>query len=124
MPPLIMLARQGTRKVERITEAAGYWVDGRVHLLRNAPGVHKLIRQMLQIGVGAHDDWSDCGADVFNAKVYRPMVAFDAGEGPPAPRRPYDEYLHTGVMSNEAAVEAYDRAFHEEGREEWESLSQ
>lgn len=110
MPPLIMLTRQHTRKIERITEAAGYWVDGRVHLVRNAPGVHKLVRQMLQIGVSSHDDWADAGADVFNPQIYRPAVANLDETGPPLPRRPYDRYLQTGVLDDEAAIYAYDMA--------------
>ena len=119
LPRLIMLTRQHTNKVERHTEAAGYWVDGRVRLVRNAPGAHKLVRQMLQIGVSAHDDWADCASDVFNQEVYRPMVAMDQGENP-LPKRPFDRYLLTGQMDDEAARDAYDMS---EEMEEWEKAS-
>jgi len=120
-PPIVMLNRQHTQKVARMTEAAGYWIDGRVHLVRNAPGAHKLVRQMLQIGIGPHDDWADAAADIFNKAVYRPFVAFDAGESP-MPSGPYDHYLRTGILTNDGAIEAYDRQVREE-EEEWASLA-
>ena len=121
LPPLIMLTRQHTQKVERIVEAAGYWADGRVRLVRKAPGVSRLIRQMLQIGVSAHDDWADCAADVFNPHVYRPMQSMASEGSPPSPVGPYDQYLKTGILTNDGAVEAYDRLTGiDEEIDEWE----
>lgn len=72
MPAFIGLNRGMTKKLKRITEAAGFWQDGYVRLVRDAPGVHSLVREMIAIGNSKHDDWSDAAADVFNPKVYTP----------------------------------------------------
>lgn len=76
LPPFKELKRPKTKdsKTERITEAAGYWIDGHVHLLRDAPGVLPLMRQMARIGVSKHDDWADAAADCFHPFVYRPVA--------------------------------------------------
>lgn len=122
MPPLLMLTRQHTRKVERISEAAAYWVDGRVRLVRHAPGVRQLVKQMLQIGVSAHDDWADAAADVFNSEIYVPQIVADAIEISD-PRGPYDDYLKTGSVDDGSARSMYDAYFdeHEEQEEGWEA---
>lgn len=115
MPPYLEI-RRSTRKndkVTRITEAAAYWVDGHVRLVRDAPGLSKLMWQMARIGVSDHNDWADAAADVFNPQIYRPLLpTFDENAGPPIPVRPGDYYLKTGRLSNEGAQMAYDSYIH------------
>ena len=43
LPPLVLLNRTRSRKHIRIAEAAGFWVDGHVRLVRGAPGITKLV---------------------------------------------------------------------------------
>lgn len=74
LPPIIQLNRTRSRKHIRIQEAAGFWVDGHVRLVRGSPGVQKLIAQMVRAGISSHDDWSDAAADVFAQEVYQPML--------------------------------------------------
>lgn len=104
MPPLIFLNRAGKNKTARITEAAGYWADGHVKVIRDAPGAERLIKQMTEIGTGGFDDWSDAAADVFNKEVYVPMRRLGADSGDsPIPHYPGDEYLKTGILSDREA---------------------
>lgn len=115
MPPLLQLQRQGTRKIIRIREAAGFWIDGHVHIVEGSPGSEKLINQMVRIGVSAHDDWADAAADVFASEVYKPMLnparyGEDLGG---IPRQPGDEFLGKWRNYEEFARDtraAYDRA--------------
>lgn len=126
-PPLIELVRQGTRKVNRIREAAGFWVDGHVKLVRDAPGVDILIRQMLRIGVSAHDDWADAAADVFADRVYRPMLnPTNTGSEGGFPVQPGDYELgrRSGISQSEM-LDMYDLQNQEWvqtvfDREEWQ----
>lgn len=113
MPPLLQLPRQGTRKIIRMREAAGFWVDGHVKLVRDAPGVQNLINQMVRLGVAANDDWADAAADVFANEVYRPMLnptrqgSNDAGA---IPRQPGDDIMgrwRTGTIDDMRRV--YDK---------------
>lgn len=96
MPPFISLTRSKTKKEIRIREAAGFWVDGHVRLVRGAPGAHRLVQQMVRLGVAAHDDWADAAADVFAPEVYRPMLnpvrQGDNDKGA-YPRQPGDDIL-------------------------------
>jgi hypothetical protein len=111
-PPVVLLNRGGTKKEIRIREAAGYWKNGKVKLVRGAPGVETLRTQMLRIGVSAHDDMADCAADVFNEEIYTPeRVAGQALDQPMMPRRPYDEYLQMplGKIDADGVRELYDR---------------
>jgi len=73
MPPFIPLQRGNKKKISRIVMAAGYWVDGHVKLVRDAPGLETLIDQMSKIGSSAHDDYADAAADVFHKDVYNVM---------------------------------------------------
>jgi len=116
MPQFIQLQRSGTRKHVRITEAAGYWAEGHMKLVRGASGVDNLVRQMLEIGVSAHDDWADAAADAFHPDIYRPMIPLGEEAGIDAPRRPFDQYLLTGKITDEVARDAYDTLVEEETR--------
>lgn len=94
MPIMHLLKRQETRKIERITDAAGHWASGTVQLVRRGAGLETLISQMLRIGQSQHDDYADAAADAFHELVYNPA------ERPPdddsdwvIPERPYDDLL-------------------------------
>jgi hypothetical protein len=107
MPPLLQLTRQGANKIVRMREAAGFWVDGHVRLIRGSPGSEKLVHQMVRLGISAHDDWADAAADVFAEEVYRPMLnpskrTQDRGA---IPRQPGDDLL--GRWGNRADEARY-----------------
>jgi len=113
MPPLITLGRAGQRKSVRIREAAGFWIDGLVHLVKDAPGANRLVQQMLRIGVSSHDDWADAAADVFANEVYRPMLnpvlEQNQDEGG-YPIQPGDDLLgrHFDRLTNDTVRQIYD----------------
>jgi hypothetical protein len=112
MPPLKVLNRSRGKKEVRIREAAGFWVDGHVRIVRGAPGAHKLVSQMVRLGVAAHDDWADAAADVFAPEVYRPMLnpALSGGQDDGAyPIQPGDDILGRR-LSDEGARKLYDVA--------------
>lgn len=110
MPPLMQLTRQGTNKIVRMREAAGFWVDGHVKLVRGAPGVDRLIHQMVRLGVSGHDDWADAAADVFAKEVYRPMLipTRRVGDLGGIPRAPGDEQLGKWSGYNDYTLRRYD----------------
>jgi hypothetical protein len=101
-PHVELLGRGGRKKVMRLIGAAAYWVDGHVKLVEGAPGVDKLVDQMLRIGTSAHDDWADCASDVFNGKVYIPQSRTGIRDPQPLIRRPWDDEL-------QGAIQTYDR---------------
>lgn len=109
-PPLLQLPRQGTRKLIRMREAAGFWVDGHMKIVRDAPGAQRLINQMVRLGVSAHDDWADAAADVFAEKVYRPMLnpAQTNQIGGVIPRQPGDEFIKGYARGADATRSFYD----------------
>lgn len=97
-PEIIQLPRQGTKKVERIKAAAGFWTENWMRLVcdydevapphpewkawhpERTPGLQVLINEMLRIGVSAHDDMADACADVFIEQVWRrPQLATGYG---------------------------------------------
>lgn len=92
-PHIELLSRGGRKKVNRILEACSYWVGNHVRLVRGAPGVDRLIDQMLRIGTSAHDDWSDAGADVFHPKIYLPARRVGATDEQPLLARPANDDL-------------------------------
>lgn len=96
-PAILLLNRGAKKKVSRIVEAASYWVDGHVKLVKGAPGVDKLVDQMLRIGTSATDDWADAGSDVFAKTVYVPMRRSGEKNLSPVPQRPWDEELQDGA---------------------------
>jgi len=107
-PHIELLPRGGKKKVTRLVEAASYWVDGHVRLVKGAPGIDKLIDQMLRIGTSSNDDWADCGADVFNKMVYVPMNRRGTYEVYVPPSRPWDAQLQD---QDQVAREAYDAVY-------------
>ena len=97
-PPVLLLDRAGNRKSFRIAEVAGFWTDGHVYLVKDAPGIMYLHNQMLNGGSYAgHDDFSDAAADAFNEQVYYGMQLPMADKGWQPPTRPYDDVLKDGV---------------------------
>lgn len=110
MPPLILLNRAGTQKIIRMREAAGFWVDGHVKLVRDAPGVTKLVGQMVRLGVSSFDDWADAAADVFANEVYKPMLnpARNNPLGGAIPRSPGDEILKPYLSTPDGVRQYYD----------------
>jgi len=126
-PEIIQLPRQGTKKVERIKAAAGFWVEGWMRLVcdydekvalhpqwkqwhtERTPGLDMLIEQMLKIGVSAHDDMADACADVFIDQVWRrPQLGMgmNATEEGDIPVQPGDSDLKNfgKAISNEQAA--------------------
>jgi hypothetical protein len=97
-PNIKLLSRAGKSKLSRQRAAASFWVDGRVKLVIGAPGVDRLVDQMLKIGVSQHDDWSDSAADVFHPEVYKPM-RLTFSDDDVALARPYDAQLQDGTLS-------------------------
>lgn len=93
-PPFLEIDRQkGPSKANRLRDVAGYWVDGRVKLVRGGKGLEKLAAQMLTLGK-PHDDLADAAADAFNDQIYYPMVySGDDPERQRWPSRPYDDML-------------------------------
>ena len=68
----VEIPRGGTKKLEqRIIPASTLWADGYVKLLRQAPGLDKLMYQMSHIRRSETDDWADAAADVFHPAIYR-----------------------------------------------------
>jgi len=109
-PRLYVQKRGDTKKRSRIVQAASYWAEGYVKLVRGAPGAERLIDQMARILTTKHDDWSDPAADVFCADIYQPLRRAGGDAQPPPPRLPTDETLK-GRLTNEAAVTLYDRYY-------------
>lgn len=121
-PPVLLLARGNKRKSVRIREAVGYWVNGKVRLVRRSPGLEALVSEMLRIDVSAHDDMADAAADVFHEEVYTPetVIGRENAQGPP-PRRPWDEELQLpfSAMDDDTVRYAYDQVVEREEREFW-----
>jgi len=65
------LTRAGTKKLNRLREAAAFWADGYVHLVRGVNGTKELAYQMLRLGYSKYDDDADAAADVWHEKVFR-----------------------------------------------------
>jgi hypothetical protein len=109
-PPLVLINRQGKKKEMRIREAAGYWADGKVRLVRHAPEIEHLVKEMLKVGVSRFDDMADAAADVFNPEVYVPERVLGRDHQAMVPRRPGDEYLQIPMQlwGDEDVREAYD----------------
>lgn len=110
VPQILFIPRQGNRKLTRITTAAGYWVEGFVRLYKGAPGVGKLVSQMLRIGFSDHDDLADAAADIFNPEIWnRPersmnQRAEDLGD---YPVQPGDDVLKAGKKGQGEIDELY-----------------
>jgi hypothetical protein len=80
MPPYFEFERGSTKKETRLVNAAGYWVDGHVRLVRGAPGIEKLADQMVKIGQYMVNkrtpiDYADAHSDAFQPEFYQRMQA-------------------------------------------------
>lgn len=78
MPPYHELSRFGNRKIDRIVNAANFWVDGHVRWIEGSPGINLLLNQLTQIGQmklnpRMHDDYVDAHADAFHPQLYQTM---------------------------------------------------
>jgi hypothetical protein len=72
-PPTLEIPRGGgknAKKIRRLRVAAGFWADGRIKLVRGAPGIHKLVSQMSRFEVDKIVDVADAAADLFHPDVY------------------------------------------------------
>lgn len=99
-PRIMLLNRrsQNKNKLARIVDASNYWKQGKVKLVEGAPGVDRLIDQMLKIGYTEHDDWSDAASDVFHKEVYNPVRLPHNIEDNQLVR-PFDQELQDGRLS-------------------------
>jgi hypothetical protein len=71
-PRVIELPRR-TKKTDKMMATAGFWQDGRIHLVRGVPGSDELSRQALMLGsYMPFDDDLDASADVFCEEAYKP----------------------------------------------------
>jgi hypothetical protein len=92
-PTLVSVQRQGRRKEARLAEAASYWVNGKVKLVKGAPGLDMLVDQMIQYEP-EHDDFADAFADVFHPEVYIPeRMMVTKGQNAGMAMTPFDEEL-------------------------------
>jgi hypothetical protein len=103
MPELLVLDRDNKRKEDYLIQAAGFWRDGKMALLRNAENVDKLVDQMTKIGMSEFNDVADATKDCFNKQVYQIVWAAKAGTADPAAANPFDEVLKPGPRGEEAA---------------------
>ncbi len=110
MPLYLAINRHSKRKLLRLTEAASYWLDGHVKIVEGAPGVERLIDQMIKIGTSAYDDWADTAADVFNKDVYRPQRLEAQREDPTLPPEPGRLTLGE-ILANDRRRRAQERMF-------------
>lgn len=91
LPPTKPMHRN-LSKDTRIREAAMYWADGRVKLVRTAPEWRQLASEMVRLGVARTRDMADAAADVFAEGVYTPEST-GTHQGSYRPVRPWDEEL-------------------------------
>lgn len=106
-PRVQLFNRQNKKKIARILSAVPFWIEGRVRLVRSAPGVDNLVDQMLQIGISPHDDWADAAADVFHKDLYAPSSIQGYQDTQPSLFRPWDQEL-LGDRSGEPYRALYD----------------
>lgn len=69
---------RGATKVARMVNMASYWVDGHVKVVKDGPGVEKLMDQMSRIGQymvnpRMRNDYADAHADAVQPEFYNPM---------------------------------------------------
>lgn len=105
-PPTLEIPRGGgkqAKKIRRMRVAAGFWADGRVKVVRGAPGIQKLLSQMSRFEVSKLVDVADAAADLFHPDVYivqTPLVA--ASNFGIAQRGPDDGELISGLGNSDA----------------------
>jgi hypothetical protein len=78
MPTYFEFERGNTKKETRLVNAAGYWVDGHVKVVKNAPNVDRLCAQMVKIGQymvnkNIKVDYADAHSDAFQPEFYQVM---------------------------------------------------
>lgn len=78
MPTFFEFERGNTKKETRLTNAAGYWVDGHVRVVKGAPNVERLCEQMVRIGQYMVNkrlkiDYADAHSDAFQPEFYQKM---------------------------------------------------
>ena len=111
-PELLLLDRDSRRKEERLAAAAALWRDGRMKLLKDAPGLEMLMEQMTKISMSDHDDYADATSDCFNKAVYSVVWPSVAAE-PEKVRigdNPFDDVLKPGprgVIAAEKIAKMY-----------------
>jgi hypothetical protein len=94
LPEIHQFNRSGTKKVMRIREAAGYWLQGFVRLFDDAENLETLKYEMTHIGRCKHDDVSDACADVFRPEIWRGRINNMVGtDQPQVPVQPGDDIL-------------------------------
>lgn len=85
------------------------WADGHVKVVRGAPGMDKLIYQVLRVGMPQqHDDWIDAASTVLHKDVYQPMKLLGVGEETIGIRAPWDEVLHDSILRGSPAEAGYE----------------
>lgn len=99
-PPMLELTRGRQSKKKgpgsRIRIHLGYWVDGHVKIVRNAPGASTMIAQAVRLGVTKHDDWIDAFSDSTHPEVYQQMLIPGRRERDEVPVSPGDDLI-TGL---------------------------
>lgn len=106
MPRLIFGRRNtGRRKTDRIREAAGHWISGRMRLMAGAPGLSDLIEQMVKIGLTEYDDIADATSDAFQKEVYTAIFAPAEEDSQYEGQNPFDDVLKPGRQGDLAAEE-------------------
>jgi hypothetical protein len=105
---IIQKTRQGTKKVQRIKTAAGYWAEGYMKLLcdykdgkpdeLSTEGLTETIYEMLTIGKAAFDDRSDALADIWDEEIWTK----------PAPKGPSSEGANP-IQPGDDALKAFGR---------------
>ena len=107
LPPTMAIKRN-RKKDTRLRDAAMYWADGRVHLVRTAGCVRELAGQMARIGVSRRRDLADAAADVFADGVYTPEPKATV-VGNYRPHRPWDDEILRPL--NKISIDAGRRAY-------------
>lgn len=83
-PAMYEWERKGQQKIQRIVARTDLWLNGFVKLVKEAPGLNRLIEQMSRIGemqvaaasgkkLNRKDDWVDVMADWFQPQFYQSM---------------------------------------------------
>lgn len=121
IPSFFEIARGGgPSKDARIATAAGYWATGLARLVRGAPGINKLVAQMLAFPekVNDKDDYADPAADTWKTPEIYKGARLQTDSQPRQVMRPYDLYLKRVPLREWTAGEAqgvYDENRRREG---------
>lgn len=113
-PPIMELQRGGKKKIARIIEAVSFIVDGHVKFVKDAPGMDRLVEQLVKVGTSRHDDYSDAFADAFHKDVYRPLHKLGGTTETNEYSSPHDDVLKTGTLKTEQDYIRYATQFEKE----------